>query len=124
MLAVRMAGCVFAVSFSSASLPVKQMAESFSPRASSASSNTRRATGKASASSLHMPGYWEPWPGKMNAVLLMRLSLKDVLNNKLPAQQGRTVGETAAEGVQQCDIPLFQAARPVCLVQCDRDRGR
>src|SRR6266436_3493772 len=64
-----MAGCVLAVSFSSSSVPSKQILEMEKPRALSASSRTARATGYFSASSLHIPGYCEAWPGNTNATL-------------------------------------------------------
>src|SRR5580704_9752352 len=64
-----MAGCVLAVSFSSSSVPSKQILEMEKPRALSASSKTARAEGYFSASSLPMPGYCEAWPGNTNATL-------------------------------------------------------
>jgi len=51
-----MCGCVFAVSFNSSSVPSKHIFEMEKPSAWSASSNTARAAGYFSASSLPMPG--------------------------------------------------------------------
>ncbi len=48
MLVVRIAGCAFAVSVSSASGPSKQRRDSAKPSAASASSNTARAAGNSS----------------------------------------------------------------------------
>src|SRR5271157_4813155 len=69
-----MAGCVFAVSFNSSSVPSKQILEMEKPRAWSASSKTARAAGYFSASSFPMPGYCEPCPGNTNATLPIRCS--------------------------------------------------
>ncbi len=54
-LDARMAGCVFAVSCSSASGPSKQSRERAAPRAASASSNTARLSGNASARAFPIP---------------------------------------------------------------------
>ncbi len=64
---VRIAGCVFSVSFSASSEPEKQSSEREKPSTRSASSNTARATGKDSASSRPMPEYCDPCPGNKNA---------------------------------------------------------
>src|SRR5579862_3545790 len=64
---VKIAGCVFAVSFSSSSVPAQHIAEIENPSALSASSNVARATGYISASSFPIPGYCEAWPGNINA---------------------------------------------------------
>src|ERR1700688_345554 len=65
----RIAGCVFAVSFSSSSEPSKHIFEIENPSALSASSKTALADGYISASSLPMPGYCEACPGNTNATL-------------------------------------------------------
>src|ERR1700739_4558400 len=67
METVKIAGWVFAVSFSSSSVPSKQILEMERPSALSASSNTARAVANLSASSLPMPGYCDAWPGNTNA---------------------------------------------------------
>src|SRR4029077_17476184 len=64
---VKMAGCVFAVCFSSSSVPSKHIFEIENPSALSASSNTSRATAYFSARSFPIPGYCEACPGKTNA---------------------------------------------------------
>jgi hypothetical protein len=61
------AGWVLAVRVSSSAGPSQTIAESFWDRASSTSSKTARACGKASARALPMPTLWLPWPGKTNA---------------------------------------------------------
>src|ERR1700688_880586 len=66
---VKIAGCVFAVSFRSSSEPSKHIFEMENPSALSASSKTALADGYISASSLPMPGYCEACPGKTNATL-------------------------------------------------------
>src|SRR5215467_970045 len=66
-----MAGCVFAVSFSSSSEPWKHRLEMEKPSASSASSKAAFATAYFSASSLPIPEYWEACPGNTNATLPM-----------------------------------------------------
>src|SRR5579859_1485548 len=68
---VKIAGCVFAVSFKSSSVPSKHIFEMENPNALSASSNTARAAGYFSASSLPMPGYCDAWPGNTNATFPM-----------------------------------------------------
>src|SRR5207245_6102007 len=66
---VKIAGCVLAVSLSSSSEPAKQIFEIEKPSAWSASSNTARAAGYFSASSLPIPGYCDACPGNTNATL-------------------------------------------------------
>src|SRR5437868_2062605 len=68
---VSIAGCVLAVSLSASSGPSKHIAERFSSRAASASSNTRRALSSESANSLPIPTSCEPCPGKMNASFIL-----------------------------------------------------
>ncbi len=63
-----MAGWVLAVSFSASSGPSKHSEDSFSPSASSADSNTARASGNFSSRSFPMPTFWLPCPGKTNAI--------------------------------------------------------
>src|SRR5229473_4341133 len=66
---VKIAGCVFAVSFNSSSVPAKHISEMEKPSALSASSKTARAVGYFSASSFPMPGYCDACPGNINATL-------------------------------------------------------
>jgi hypothetical protein len=54
------AGCAFSVSVSASSGPSAMIADSFCPSASSASSNTARATLLAAARSTPMPTFWLP----------------------------------------------------------------
>src|SRR5436190_6738482 len=67
-LTARIAGCAFSVSVSWSSGPSKIRRLRGSPSAASASANVPRQTGKASASARPMPAFWEPWPGKMQAI--------------------------------------------------------
>src|SRR5580658_5282281 len=69
-LTVRMAGCVFSVSFRSSSGPSKMILERSKPRASSASAKVCAAMRKRSARSRPMPTDCEPWPGKRKASLV------------------------------------------------------
>src|SRR5262249_24858372 len=73
---VKIAGCVFAVCFNSSSVPSKHIFEMENPRALSASSKTARATAYFSANSFPIPGYCEACPGKTNATLPIRFSLR------------------------------------------------
>src|SRR5216683_6664579 len=66
---VKIAGCVFAVSLRSSSVPSKHIFEIEKPSDLSASSKTAFAAGYFSASSLPMPGYCEACPGNTNATL-------------------------------------------------------
>ncbi|MGY4295876.1 hypothetical protein ACVWXN_003971 [Bradyrhizobium sp. i1.4.4] len=60
------------------------IAVSFSPSAASTSSNTARATGKASAKALPMPTAWDPCPGNVNAAVIGAPCLSGVI----PARTG------------------------------------
>src|SRR5262249_24387655 len=73
VLTARIAGCVFSVSISRSSGPLKMMSLSGSPSAASASANVSRQMGCASASALPMPAFCAPCPGKMNAMLTMSI---------------------------------------------------
>src|ERR1044071_8950363 len=65
-----MAGWAFSVRVRSASGPSHISLLSFWDKASSTSWNTWRAALKASASSLPMPTFWLPWPGKRKALVI------------------------------------------------------
>src|SRR5689334_5259519 len=75
MEAVRIAGWVFSVSFSSSSGPSKQRRESLTFSASSASANVSRAAAKRSQKSFPIPAYCDPWPGKTKASLAFAATL-------------------------------------------------
>src|SRR6266849_577020 len=66
---VKIAGCVFAVSLRSSSVPSKHILEIEKPSALSASLKTAFAAGYFSASSLPIPGYCEACPGNTKATL-------------------------------------------------------
>src|SRR5207253_3757209 len=66
---VKIAGCVFAVSLRSSSVPSKHIFEIEKPSVLSASPKTAFAAGYFSASSLPIPGYCEACPGNTNATL-------------------------------------------------------
>ena len=68
-LAVKTAGCVFAVSASSLSGPSNIRPRRSKPRAALASSNTARAAGDASWNALPIPTTCEPCPGNRNTIL-------------------------------------------------------
>ena len=67
------AGWVFSVRVRVSIGPSRISFESFSPSASSTSSNTSRAVAKASARSAPMPTAWLPCPGKMKAKVMLRV---------------------------------------------------
>ena len=89
------AGWVLAVRVSSSAGPSHMRAESFWDRASSTSSNTALACGKASARALPMPTAWLPWPGKMNARFIRNGSL-DSSNSRGTRTGGRGVKAKSA----------------------------
>src|SRR5262250_486236 len=69
-LAVRMAGCVFAVRASSSSGPSKQRRERGKPRASSARPHTAAAAAESWEKARPMPTDCEPCPGKRKAIFM------------------------------------------------------
>ena len=84
-LAARMAGCACSVMTSTSSGPSKQRRESARPRRSSASSNTRRATGNESARSRPIPTLCEPWPGRRQTATGAGISTLGRLDDLAPA---------------------------------------
>src|SRR6266571_1602719 len=84
---VKIAGCVFAVSLRSSSVPSKHNFEIEKPSALSASSKTAFAAGYFPARSLPIPEYCEACPGNTNATLPMANS------SLAPSRENRGGGE-------------------------------
>ena len=89
MALAMIAGWAFSVSVSWSSGPSRMIAQSFCPSASSTSSNTSRAAALAAASSLPMPTFWLPWPGKMKARI--EFSFGRAVKSRPGVRQGRRV---------------------------------
>ena len=89
--------------------------DSFSPSASSTSSKTARASGKASARSLPMPTDWLPWPGKVNAIdILARLPAMSLVWRRVtPGGRQSQGGRQAkpAQGASTSAVPIGSAER-------------
>ncbi len=67
-----MAGCWFAVFFSSSSGPSQHSFRRSNPTSSFICSNRRATSGNCRASSSPIPTYWAPCPGKRNATFAMQ----------------------------------------------------
>src|SRR5262249_22921196 len=111
--AARIAGCVLAVSFKASSGPSKHKRESFSPKASSAASNTARASANCEKSSLPIPTDWHPCPGKTKPIFI----------RALPTHQRAAPGDPGADRHHRDEIARPQPARPVCFVERGGHRG-
>src|SRR6266545_1390526 len=112
-LVARSAGCVLAVSWSSASGPSKHSRAISNPSASLASAYTAFAAADVSAKARPIPTAWEPCPGQRNAIFMSAL---------LPADQRGAPGEAASEGRQEQQVAPLDAAEGPRLFEGDVDR--
>src|SRR5215471_5797453 len=74
----RIAGWVFSVNLRSSSGPSKHNREMGKSKAASASSKAARAVGNFSATSRPIPAYCAPWPGKTNAIFIIRVAAREL----------------------------------------------
>src|SRR5262245_44671210 len=75
---VRIAGCVVSVNLRSSSGPLKHNREMGKSKSASASSKAARAVGNFSATSRPIPMYCAPWPGKTNAIFIIRVAAPEL----------------------------------------------
>src|ERR1051326_1213626 len=115
------AGCVFFVCLSSSSGPSKHTLLSGKPRSESARSKNSRASWLASERSLPIPTYWEPWPGKIVAVIGNRSGLVRIIER--PFHQDRSPGVPRPETGKHQRVAAFQFPAIPPLRKTERNRG-
>src|SRR5262245_22028973 len=116
-LAVRTAGCVFAVRPRSASGPSKMTRVRSVSRVAFASSKMALARGEVSEKARPMPAAWHPRPGKRNAIIAES-------RGRSPSVEGRAPGDAAPEGREEDEITRFESPGRRRLLQGHVDRGR
>mmetsp|Transcript_107308 Transcript_107308/g.311777 ORF Transcript_107308/g.311777 Transcript_107308/m.311777 type:complete len:201 (-) Transcript_107308:35-637(-) len=133
--ATKMAGCETAVVSSFSFGPLTHTSSRSYPRISDALSKSSLAAGTSSVTSLHMPTYCAPWPGKQKATLCENPSKSESIDMRRVAARGaRCATRSAAERdvmnavAEVVNIASVSRSLEVCMLEAyvgvERDSSR